>query len=136
MKLTDQEKELLLAMKESKRYPIARFELHSSKEPTFRSIVLNHVKITEPGDSMELVKARGALLADLARRGIIHLCYTLRVTARSDFEIYYQSDIYRILCQMAEEGRQQPGFLLDTPYIRRGVATITPLGRKVLLENL
>ena len=69
--LTQTEKEILSAVSHARRFPIVRFELRSSQEPDLRSIALNHVYITRPDDSMELVKERSAALESLRKKGWI-----------------------------------------------------------------
>lgn len=136
MNLTPAEKELLTKIKNSKRFPIVRFELRSSKEASLVSTALNNVWITDPEEPMEQVKANAALLQKLWEDDILNLCYTLRITARSDYRIYYQSSLYKQFCATINEAKQKPGFLFDTPHIKRGVATFTAYGRQVYLANL
>ena len=60
--LNKEEKEMLEAVRNARRFPLVRFELRNSEEPELRSTALNHVVITDPEDSMETVKARSAVL--------------------------------------------------------------------------
>ena len=57
--LTRREKQTLVELSQAARYPIVRFELHSSEEEELLSVALDAVRITETDDSMELVKERG-----------------------------------------------------------------------------
>lgn len=56
---TDYEKEILIEMSQKKRYPIVRLELHNSENQDIISIALNYVRITDPEDTMDVVKSRG-----------------------------------------------------------------------------
>ena len=71
----------------------------------------------------------------MQEQGLIHLCYTLRITAHSDFAVYEQSAIFSQLCGLAKQGATKPGFLFDAARIRRGVATITEKGRALYLAQ-
>ncbi|MEM1484586.1 Abi-alpha family protein [Oscillospiraceae bacterium PP1C4] len=135
MNLTAAEKHLLTKMKISKRFPIVRFELRSSKEASLSSIALNHVCMADINATMEQVKSTAALLQKLEQDGIINICYTLAVSARSDYQVYYDSKLYAQLCEMTEEGKRNPNFLFDIPYIKRGVVTFTAYGRQIYLVN-
>ncbi|MBC8586408.1 hypothetical protein [Youxingia wuxianensis] len=128
MYLTAQEKQLLFSIYGKKRFSIVRFELRSSKEKDLISTALNHVHLESREDTMETVKALGAKLAALQEKGLIFISYSLAVTARSDYALYYESQLYRQFCALTEQGKQRPEFLFDTPYIKRGLVTLTPKG--------
>ena len=49
MELTELEKQILLLMKEKRRLPIVRFELHSSKDAELACTALNYVWIRSGG---------------------------------------------------------------------------------------
>lgn len=120
LSLSPMEKEILKAVRAAKRFPIVRFELHSSQEPGLRSIALNHVYITHPEDSMELVKERGAALEGLRKKGLVRISYTLPAYVQSDYQIYYQSKLYELLCHTVMEAQGKEGFLFDFPAMRFG----------------
>ena len=113
--LTKTEKEMLEAVRNAKRFPLVRFELRSSEEPELRSIALNHVYITRPEDSMELVKQRSAAL-----EGLVKISYSLPAYVQSDYRIYYQSSLYELLCHTVMEASGKPDFLFDLPAMRFG----------------
>ena len=73
--LTHREKQTLTELSQATRYPIVRFELHSDAQPELVSIALNHVRIVEENDTMELVKERGEALRHLMELGLslIHI---------------------------------------------------------------
>ena len=108
-------KEILSAVSHARRFPIVRFELRSSQEPDLRSIALNHVYITRPDDSMELVKERSAALESLRKKGWIKISYSLPAYVQSDYKIYYQSQLYELLCHTVMEAREKKAFCLIFP---------------------
>ena len=118
--LTQTEKEILSAVSHASRFPIVRFELRSSQEPDLRSIALNHVYITRPDDSMELVKERSAALESLRKKGWIKISYSLPAYVQSDYKIYYQSQLYELLCHTVMDAQGKEGFLFDFPAMRFG----------------
>ena len=120
LSLSPMEKEILKAVHVARRFPIVRFELHSSQEPGLRSIALNHVYITHPEDSMELVKERSAALEGLRKKGLVRISYSLPAYVQSDYQIYYQSKLYELLCHTVMEAQGKEGFLFDFPAMRFG----------------
>ena len=118
--LTKTEKEMLEAVRNAKRFPLVRFELRSSEEPELRSIALNHVYITRPEDSMELVKQRSAALEGLRKKGLVKISYSLPAYVQSDYRIYYQGSLYVLLCHTVMEASGKPDFLFDLPAMRFG----------------
>lgn len=118
--LTQTERELLQAVRSAKRFPLVRFELRNSEEPELRSIALNHVYITDPEDSMELVKERSAALESLRRRGLVRISYALPAYVQLDYQIYYRSRLYELLCHTVLEAQGKPGFLFNLPAMRFG----------------
>lgn len=132
MVLTSKEVKLLREIEDSRRFPIVRFELKSSKEDDLISTALNHVRITDAEDSMEKVKALSAILLSLDEQALVDINYNVFLTARSDYQVYYDSKLYKMLCQMAEEAKARPEYLFDIPSIKKGVVTLTKKGEKVL----
>ena len=131
--LTIEETELLGKIAEAKRYALVQFELGSSKDTSLRSIALRNVHIVEEDESMQIVKARGAVLQRLSDEGYIILDFHPAVHVASDYAIYSKSAIYMQLCEMAEEAKTKPGFLYDSPCIRKGSVVLTAKGRKATL---
>lgn len=130
MDLTQDEKKILLEMQEEKRFPIVRLELHSSQEEELVNTALNYVRITDENDSMDAVKARGAALQNLMVQGLVFIDYTIRVWVAGDYDIYYKSKIYELLCSTVLENSKQPDILFDMPYLRKGYAELTHKGEK------
>lgn len=135
MPLSPEERALLESIAAAKRYPVVRFELWSSRDRELRSTALNNVRLEAADEPMETVKARGDKLARLAEAGLIRLDFGPAVTAASDYAVYGRSAVYALLCGMVEEGKGRPGFLFDTPHIRRGRAVLTAKGRRFLEET-
>jgi len=128
--LTEDEKSILLDIDREKRYPIVRLELHSSENEEVVSTALNYVRITNPEDSMETVKARSAALKSLMEKGLVFIDYTVRVWVSGDYDVYYKSKIYELLCHTVMESAKQPGAVFNLPYMRKGYATLTLKGVK------
>jgi hypothetical protein len=128
--LTEQEKLILHAMNNTKRFPIARMELHSSLEKELVNTALNYVWITNEDDSMEEVKAHATALQSLMEKGLVFIDYTIKVWVAGDYDVYYQSKIYELLCHTVMESAKQPNTLFDLPYLRKGYAELTRKGEK------
>lgn len=128
MNISKEEKQVLQTIQNSKRFPIVRFELHSTKEKELVSTALNYVRITDAQDSMETVKARAAILQSLQEKKLIKINYSLKAWVASDYKIYYASKLYEMLCHMVMEGQNNPKFLFDMPYMKRGMVTLTKTG--------
>ena len=120
LRLSQFEKEILEEVCKAPRFPIVRFELHSSQEPELRSIALKHVWITQEDDSMELVKKRSAALESLRKKGLVRISYSLPAYVQSDYQIYYRSKLYELLCHTVMEAQGKPDFLFDMPFMRFG----------------
>lgn len=134
MYLTEDEKNILLDIGREKRYPIVRLELHSSENEEAVSTALNYVRITDPEDSMETVKARSAALKSLMEKGLVFIDYTVRVWVSGDYDVYYKSKIYELLCHTVMESAKQPGAVFNLPYMRKGYATRTVKGMKAVKQ--
>ena len=129
MKLSQEQLALIAEIKTCKRYCVTRFELRNSRESELISTALDFVRIEDIHDTMEAVKKRGALLREMCEEGLVQPCFHLPVSARSDYQRYYDSDLFAQLNELVEEGRGKPSFLFDTAAIKRGVITVTQKGR-------
>ena len=125
---TDYEKEILIEMSQKKRYPIVRLELHNSENQDIISIALNYVRITDPEDTMDVVKSRGEALKSLMEKGLVFIDYTTRVWVAGDYDIYYKSKIYELLCHTVMDAAKNPGAVFNQPYMRKGYAKLTVNG--------
>lgn len=133
--MNNERQRLLDAAAQQGGLPIVRFELRSSRENSLRSTALDLVWMTDAADSMELVKARSACIREALEEGLARVNFHLPVTARSRYTVYLESVLYADFCRMTEEGGRRPGFLFDTPFLKRGVLTLTAKGRRVLDEG-
>lgn len=129
--LSETEKNILLEMQQENRYPIVRLELHNSEQEELVNTALNYVRITDPEDSMELVKSRAAALKNLMEHGYVFIDYTVCVWVSGDYDVYYKSKIYELLCHMVMENAKKPGALFNLPYMRKGYAQLTLKGQKL-----
>lgn len=127
--ITAQERELLREIRGSRRYPVTRFELRSTREPSLRSTALDNVHLRDPGEGMEEVKARAALLRSLEEKGLIVLNFELISYVKSDYQPYHDSALFTLLSRTVEEGRGREGFLFDYPFLKKGLAALTLRGR-------
>ena len=134
MYLTEGEKNILLDIDREKRYPIVRLELHSSENEEVVSVALNYVRITDPEDSMETVKVRSAALKSLMEKGLVFIDYTVLVWVSGDYDVYYKSKIYELLCHTVMESAKQPGAVFNLPYMRKGYAILTVKGAKTVKQ--
>lgn len=112
-----------------KHYSLVRFELRSSRESSLRSVALPDVHLLSAEDTMDEVKERGAALRRLQEAGLVTLDYRPAVLAASAYAVYARSSLYALFCGMVREGAQKPGFLFDTPYLKKGRAVLTARGQ-------
>lgn len=134
MNITQEEKKILLEMKQAKRYPIVRLELHNSEDTELVSVALNYVRITDAQDSMETVKERGAALQSLMEKGLVFIDYTVRVWVSGDYDVYYKSKIYELLCHTVMESAKRPEAIFNLPYMRKGYANLTAKGERIAAQ--
>ena len=130
--LSSDEKSLLKEIGEAKRYPLTRFELRSSKDGELRSTALSNVHLESVNDTMEAVKARGALLQRLSDLGYVLLDFRVQLLVASDYTVYEESAIYAQLCALAESGKSRPDYLFDIPHIKKGRVELTGKGKKAI----
>jgi hypothetical protein len=129
--LTEDEQKMLTEIRNAKRFPIVRLELHNSEEEELVNTAMNYVRITDPDDSMETVKARGEALRSLMEQGLVFIDYTVRIWVSGDYNVYYKSKIYELLCQTVLEGAKRPGAVFNLPYMRKGYAHLTRKGERM-----
>lgn len=134
-KLTFEDTELLKEIAKEKRYSIVRFELSSSKEESLRMIALPNVHLKYEDESIEVVKARGAVLQRLKENGYIAIDFRPGIFVVADFEIYPKSELYTQLCELAKKGKSKRDFLFDIPYIKKGRVALTAKGKAAVEKN-
>ena len=128
--MTENAANLLREIARSKRYPVVRFELKSTKDRSLRSTALNHVRIQKADEGIEEIKERGTALKELEEEGMVVIDYALPVTLSADYAVYEQSKAFQLLKQTVEEGKSRPGFLFDQAVMRRGMVQLTSRGKK------
>ena len=133
--LSPDEKNFIFQIANRIRYPIVRLELRSSKERSLISTALNHVHLETKYDSMEIVKQRASVLQSLCEKGFIKLSYKVFITVQSDYAIYEVSDIFLLLHQLVEQGKKNPDYLFDIPYIKRGQVMLTEMGKSYVAQD-
>ena len=133
--LSPDENNLIFQIANSTRYPIVRLELRSSKERSLISTALNHVHLETKHDSMEVVKQRASVLQSLCEKGFIEISYKVFITVQSDYAIYGVSDIFLLLHQLVEQGKKNPDYLFDIPYIKRGQVILTEMGKSYVAQD-
>lgn len=133
--LSPDENNLIFQIANSTRYPIVRLELRSSKERSLISTALNHVHLETKHDSMEVVKQRAFILQSLCEKGFIEISYKVFITVQSDYAIYEVSDIFLLLHQLVEQGKKNPDYLFDIPYIKRGQVMLTEMGKSYVAQD-
>ena len=99
--LTKREKQMLLEVRQRRRYPVARFELHSSCSEELISTALDYVRIVEEDDSMELVKERGEAIRSLEEKGYIRVDFSSNVWVCGDHRILLQKFL---ICSFMPDG--------------------------------
>ena len=93
------------------------------------STALNHVHLETKYDSMEIVKQRASVLQSLCEKGFIKISYKVFITVQSDYAMYEVSDIFLSLHQLVEQGKTNPHYLFDIPYIKPGQVMLTENGQ-------
>lgn len=110
--------------------PVCRFVMSSSTEKEARFVSLAPVYIDASDDSMETVKAIGAVLSELEKKRLISLDYDTPLQDY-DYTKYTNSVLFAYFTETVNEGKKQPRFLCDTAEIELGSIVITELGEKI-----
>ena len=130
MELTWREKHLLRAIGQACRYPVARFELHSDSSEELVMTALEYVRITEPEDSMELIQERAGALKALRQKGLIAADFSVNIWVAGDYDVYYRSAGYELLCHTAMEAAKRPDTLFTIPMLVQGYLRLTRRGEQ------
>ena len=125
------EKALLLELQKNTYLPISQFIMSSSIEEEAAFIALEPVYIENLNDTMETVKAKGAVLCELEKKGLITLDYDIPIE-RYDYRFHTNSKLFAYFKQTIDEGRNNPNFLCDTAEIEPGSIALTELGLKIV----
>ena len=125
--LSGEEKEMLSLVYQFGQLPVTRFVLKNSREDDIISIALSPVAIEETDDSMQRVKARGAVLTSLSDKGLIVLDYDTPLPGY-DYDGYKNSELFAYFKQTVAQAQGQSGFLFDTAGLEMGTMAVTELG--------
>ncbi len=124
--LTELEFTILEKLRTHRVLPVVNFEIYSTKEKSLSVTALKNVLLFDPKDTMEQVVERAAAIETLERDQFIKLEFDDNFEAKP-FELYYQSNVYQDFVRTVANGTEQSDFLLDEPFIYRGVMTIAHL---------
>lgn len=127
--INNKEKSLLMDLVQCSK-PVCRFVMSSSTEKEARFVSLAPVYIEASDDSMETVKAIGAVLSELEKKRLIFLDYDTPLQDY-DYTKYTNSVLFAYFTETVNEGKKQPRFLCDTAEIELGSIVITELGERV-----
>ena len=127
--IDNKETSLLLDLAQCRK-PVSRFVMSSSTEKEARFVSLAPVYIDASDDSMETVKAVGAVLSELEKKKLIFLDYDTPLQDY-DYTKYTNSVLFAYFTETVNEGKKQPRFLCDTAEIELGSIALTELGEKV-----
>lgn len=114
--------------------PVARFIATKSDEEEVVIDCLSPVYLYEATDTMEDVKAIGAVLRGLEEKGLMSLDYDMPIRDY-DYSMYTESELYAYFVRTIEEARERDGFLCDTAEIELGSMAVTELGEQVCARD-
>lgn len=110
--------------------PVARFVATKSDEEEVLIDCLSPVYLYDAADTMEDVKAIGAVLRGLEEKGLMSLDYDMPIVD-FDYSMYTGSDLYAYFVDTIAEAKGRDGFLCDTAQIELGSMAVTELGEQV-----
>ena len=91
---------------------------------------LSPVYLYDKHDTMEDVKAIGAVLKGLEDKGLMSLDYDMPIHD-FDYVMYTNSDLYAYFVDTIAEAKGREGFLCDRAQIELGSMAVTDLGEQV-----
>lgn len=124
------ENNVLMALSERGGLPLARFTLTSSREKEAYAVAMSPVYIADPNDSLETIRAYGALYAEMEEKGLIELDYDFPLPGYP-YREYHESWAWRYFVETAAEARRR-GFTFDTPHMELGGITLTERGQQTV----
>ena len=110
--------------------PVARFVATKSDEEEVVIDCLSPVYLYDEHDTMEDVKAIGAVLKGLEEKNLLSLDYDMPIV-EFDYSMYTNSDLYAYFVDTIAEAKGREGFLCDTAQIELGSMAVTELGEQV-----
>ena len=124
--LTELEFSILEKLRTHRVLPIVNFEIYSTKEKSLSTTALKNVLLFDRTDTMEQVVQRAEAVEALERDHFIRLEFDDDFEAQP-FELYAESNVYQDFVRTVAKGAGQSDFLLDEPFIYRGIMTIAHL---------
>lgn len=110
--------------------PVARLIGTKQGESAVVIDCLSPVYLYETSDTMDEVKAVGAVLKGLEDKGLLSLDYDMPING-FDYSLYTQSDLFAYFVHTIDEAKERGGFLCDTAQIELGSMAVTDLGEQV-----
>lgn len=126
--ISEAERDFLMKLAQLPFLPLARFIMKSSNSDHMESVALAPVYLNTKTDSMETVKATGAVLLGLEEKYLVTLDYETPLQ-NGDYSMYEESGVYQFFCSTVQDGAKQPGFMFDQPVLERGSLALTALGQ-------
>lgn len=130
IKITQAEREFLLALAQSPDIPLSRFLLTSTKSDHLESIALAPVYIIDGTESVAQLRERGTVLSSLDEKGLITLDYDQSLE-NFNYDLYQNSTAYQELRELVRGGKKKAGFLFDDTRLDSGSVALTSLGQSV-----
>ncbi len=117
--VSELETEFLTHLMTHRFLPVAQYVVKSTKESAFESIALTPVHMQHVSQTMEEVRAMGAMLTRLSDLGWITLDFDLPLT-NYPYEEYHKADLFAYFQQTVEEAKAHAHFLGDTAVLECG----------------
>lgn len=113
--------------------PVARFTMSSTAAEHTTVAALAPVYLNSANDSSESINEYASVLLTMEDKGLLTFDYEKPVE-NYDYKMYLESDIYKFFLDTVEEGKNQEGFLFDTPAIDLGSISLTELGMEAVRQ--
>ncbi len=117
--LSEEEQQVISAIKHTGCIPVVRFVMKSSKSSHFESTALSAVYISSLEDDLEDVKSRAKILNTLENKGLLSIDYDIPIT-NYNYDEYTNSNIYKDFEKMMEESTDKEGFIFDIADMDKG----------------
>jgi hypothetical protein len=129
--VNQEERAFLLELAQLPFLPLARFVMKSTDSDASDSVVLAPVYLTARHDTLDEVLIKRAVLLSLAAKRFVSLDYGLPLK-NGDYDIYYESDVYKEFCEGAEPGEEGVSGFAGRPVMELGSIALTGLGQEAL----
>ena len=121
--MVDLKESLLQRVEAAHHLPFASLRMQSSTDASVESVAIHYAVLDSHGDSVADVRKRSDMLCDLEDEGWIRAEYPTDVDLE-DYIEFYESNVYKELCQMVEQNAGKEGFVLDKAVIVKGTFTL------------